>query len=129
MKPPSTSLHSSAADPNPAQARRVYFAAAADPAAGSDGLRRASKPLALAQNHGGIQVSVGGSLFGSPKSGSSATGTRGVRAGDGAAGGRRKRVMMMSLDNLKALHAEKEAVNDRTKEKSGRKKARLAHED
>ena len=128
-KPPSTSLHSSTTGPNLAQARRVSVAAAADPAAGSDGLRRTSKPLALARNHGGGQVSGGGPLFGSPKSGSSATGGRAVRAGGGAASGGKKGVMMINVDDLKALHAEKEITKERAKGRPGRKKAKVSHED
>lgn len=102
--------------PNLAQARRVSLAAAVDPSAGSDGLRRTSKPLALSRNHVGFQP---GAARGTSGVGS----VRGVRGGGG--GGGKAGLMMINVDELQAIHAEKQSAREKAKGKPGRKKAKI----
>lgn len=102
--------------PNLAQARRVSLAAAVDPSAGSDGLRRTSKPLALSRNHVGFQP---GAARGTSGVGS----VRGVRGGGG--GGGKTGLMMINVDELQAIHAEKQSAREKAKGKPGRKKAKI----
>lgn len=102
--------------PNLAQARRVSLAAAVDPSAGSDGLRRTSKPLALSRNHVGFQS---GAARGTSGVGS----VRGVRGGGG--GGGKAGLMMINVDELQAIHAEKQSAREKAKGKPGRKKAKI----
>lgn len=101
--------------PNLAQARRVSLAAAVDPSAGSDGLRRTSKPLALSRNHVGFQP---GAARGTSGVGS----VRGVRGGGG---GGKAGLMMINVDELQAIHAEKQSAREKAKGKPGRKKAKV----
>lgn len=120
--PPATS------GPNLAQARRVSLSAT-DLAAGSDGLRKTSKPLALARNHAGAQSVGVGPIFGNRKSGGSAGVVGGVRAGGVAAGTVKTGVMMINADELQAIHAEKEIAREKAKGKPGRKKAKPSNEE
>lgn len=112
------------AAPNLAQARRVSLAAAVDPSAGSDGLRRTSKPLALTRNYAGLQP---GSTRGTLGVGS----VRGVRGGTGGGGGggggggNRAGLMMINVDELQAIDTEKQSAREKAKGKPGRKKARV----
>lgn len=110
------------AAPNLAQARRVSLAAAVDPSAGSDGLRRTSKPLALSRNHAGLQA---GAARGSSGVGS----VRGVRGGGGGGGGvgggSKARLMMINVDELQAIDTEKQSAREKAKGRPGRKKARI----
>ncbi|CAM9115254.1 unnamed protein product [Hapterophycus canaliculatus] len=113
----------SPAAPNLAQARRVSLAAAVDPSAGSDGLRRISKPLALSRNFLGTQAGVGRVTSG-------VGGARGVRGGGGGGGGSSKTgLMMINVDELQAIHAEKQSARERAKGKPGRKKAKVGGSD
>lgn len=109
-----------------AQARRVSLAAT-DPAAGSDGLRRISKPLALSRNHPGLQPGTGGPghqlHLGSRKSGA-AGGSHGVR-GRGGGGGGKVGLMMINEDELQAIDADKVSAKERSRGKPGRKKAKV----
>lgn len=128
MKSPGTPLPPATSGPNLAQARRVSLSAT-DLAAGSDGLRKTSKPLALARNHAGAQSVGVGPIFGNRKSGGSAGVVGGVRAGGVAAGTVKTGVMMINADELQAIHAEKEIARERAKGKPGRKKAKPSHEE
>lgn len=112
------------AGPNLAQARRVSLAAT-DPAVGSDGLRRTSKPLALARNHVGPQPGTGGSHFGARKSSSGAGSARSLRGGGGAGGGSKAGLMMINVDELQAIDAEKQSAREKARGKPGRKKAKV----
>ncbi|CBJ31865.1 expressed unknown protein [Ectocarpus siliculosus] len=105
------------AAPNLAQARRVSLAAVVDPSAGSDGLRRTSKPLALSRNYVGLQ-------HGSGRTSSGVGGARGTRGGGGASPGKAG-LMMINVDELQAIHAEKQSAREKAKGKPGRKKAKL----
>lgn len=106
--------------PNLAQARKVSLAAA-DPFAGSDGLRRTSKPLALARNHAGLPPGGGGTQYGSRKSNAGGVNVRNGRGGSGGKSG----LMMINVDELQAIHAEKQSAREKAKGKPGRKKARV----
>ncbi len=125
LKAPGSSVpQPTPAAPNLAQARRVSLAAAVDPSAGSDGLRRTSKPLALSRNHAGLQA---GAARGSSGVGS----VRGVRGGGGGGvgggvgGGSKARLMMINVDELQAIDTEKQSARDKAKGRPGRKKARI----
>lgn len=111
---------STPAAPNLAQARRVSLAATVDPSAGSDGLRRSSKPLALSRNHAGLHP---GSARGTSGVGS----VRGVRGGGGGGGGggNRAGLKMINVDELQAIDTEKQFAREKAKGKPGRKKARV----
>lgn len=128
LKPPPGALtpQPASAGPNLAQARRVSLAAT-DPAAGWDGRRRTSKPLALARNHGGLQSSATGTHFGSRKSGAVSGGGRGVRGGGG--GGSKAGLMMINTDELQAIDAEKQSARKKARGKPGRKKAKVEGSD
>lgn len=110
-----------------AQARRVSLAAT-DPAAGSDGLRRTSKPMALARNHPRLQPGTGGPghqlHLGSRKSGAGAGGAHGMR-GRGGGGGGKGGLIMINADELQAICADKESAKERSRGKPGRKKAKV----
>lgn len=124
-KPPGSSAPLSApAGPNLAQARRVSLAAT-DPAVGSDGLRRTSKPLALSRSHAGLQPGAAGAQFGSRKSSAGAGSARGMRAGSGGGGGGKAGLMMINVDELQAIHADKLTAREKAKGKPGRKKAKV----
>ncbi|CAM9270281.1 unnamed protein product [Scytosiphon promiscuus] len=113
----------SSAAPNLAQARRVSLAAAVDPSAGSDGLRRTSKPLALSRNFLGSQAGAGRVTSGVGSA-------RGVRGGGGGSGGSSKTgLMMINVDELQAIHAEKRSAREKAKGKPGRKKAKVEGND
>ena len=123
LKTPGSSIpQPTPAAPNLAQARRVSLAAAVDPSAGSDGLRRTSKPLALSRNYAGHQP---GSARGTSGVGS----VRGVRGagggGGGSGGGNRAGLMMINVDELQAIDTEKQSAREKAKGKPGRKKARV----
>lgn len=109
------------AAPNLAQARRVSLAAAVDPSAGSDGLRRTSKPLALSRNYPGHTGSARGT--------SGVGSVRGVRGagggGGGSGGGNRAGLMMINVDELQAIDTEKQSAREKAKGKPGRKKAKV----
>ena len=117
--PPSTP-----AGPNLAQARRVSLAAT-DPAVGSDGLRRTSKPLALSRNHAGLQPGAAGAQFGSRKGSAGAGGARGMRVGSGSGVGGKAGLMMINVDELQAIHADKQTAREKAKGRPGRKKAKV----
>lgn len=124
-KPPGSSAPQSApAGPNLAQARRVSLAAT-DPAVGSDGLRRTSKPLALSRCNAGLQPGAAGAQFGSRKSSAGAGSARGMRAGSGGGGGGKAGLMMINVDELQAIHADKLTAREKAKGKPGRKKAKV----
>lgn len=120
LKPPGSLIpQPTPAAPNLAQARRVSLAAAVDPSAGSDGLRRTSKPLALSRNYAGLQP---GSARGTSGVGS----VRGVRGGGGGGGaGNRAGLLMINVDELQAIDTEKQSAREKAKGKPGRKKARV----
>lgn len=120
----SSAPQSASAGPNLAQARRVSLAAT-DPAVGSDGLRRTSKPLALSRNHAGLQPGATGAQFGSRKSSAGAGSARGMRAGSGGGGGGKAGLMMINVDELQAIHADKLTAREKAKGKPGRKKAKV----
>lgn len=118
LKAGSSATQPSPAAPNLAQARRVSLAAAVDPSAGSDGLRRTSKPLALSRSFLGTQAGSGRATSG----GGSA---RGVRGGGGGGGGNKAGLVMINVDELQAIHAEKHSAREKAKGKPGRKKAKV----
>ena len=124
-KPPgSLASQSAPAGPNLAQARRVSLAAT-DPAVGSDGLRRTSKPFALSRNNAGLQPGAAGAQFGSRKSSAGAGSARSLRAGSGGGGGGKAGLMMINVDELQAIHADKLTAREKAKGKPGRKKAKV----
>lgn len=112
----------SPAAPNLAQARRVSLAAAVDPSAGSDGLRRTSKPLALSRNFLGSQTGAGRVTSGVGSA-------RGVRTGGGGGGSSKTGLMMINVDELQAIHAEKQSAREKAKGKPGRKRAKVEGSD
>lgn len=130
MKPPAPqSQPASSTGPNLAQARRVNLTAM-DPSAGSDGRRRTSKPMALAHSRGALQRSTGGSghhlnLGVRKAGGGGGNGARGARGNVGGAGGRKMGVMMINVDELQAIEAEKESAREKAKGRPGRKKAKV----
>lgn len=131
MKPPGTQSHLAPTGPSLAQARRVNLTAT-DPSIGSDGRRRTSKPMALAQGRAGLQSGAGGPghhlHLGGHKaaSGGGIVGTRGAR---GSGSGRKMGLMMINVDELQAIEAEKETAKEKAKGKRGRKKAKVAGEE
>lgn len=132
VKPPgaAASLPAPAA-PVLAQARKVNLAAT-DPSLGSDGLRRTSKPMALAQKPG-LQPGAGGSghhvHLGGHKAGSVAGGARGARGGGGGGSNSKAGLMMINVDELQAIHAENQSAKEKAKGKRGRKKAKIVTND
>lgn len=121
--------------PNLAKARRVNLKST-DPSSGSDGLRRTSKPIALAHKQAGFQ---GGFQAGSGSQGhhmgghkgvgiSIGGGSRGSRGGGSLGGGNKMGLMLLNVDEMQAIDSHKKSAKEKAKGRPGRKKAKIAED-